>query len=71
MWRSRVDNIEGGELALKHVEKGNIVMKRWQGISSHIAQGKVAINGISSFIMKRKAQIVHCPAFMGFYVTED
>ena len=70
-WRSCVENIDGGEIALKHVEQGSIGTRRWQGRLSHIAQGKVAINGISSLIMKRKDQMFHCPAFMCFYVTED
>jgi hypothetical protein len=70
-WRSHVDSRTSGELALKHVEQGSIGTRRWQGRSSHIAQGEVVANGISSVIMKRKARMARPPVFVGVYVTKD
>jgi hypothetical protein len=69
--RSRVVSRAGEELALKHVEQGNIGTSRWQGRSRHIAQGEVVANVISRVIMKWKAQMDSPSTFMGVYVTKD
>jgi hypothetical protein len=70
-WRSRIDNRASGDLALKNMEQENIGMRRWQGRSRHIAQGEVVANGISSVIIKRKAQMVNPSVFVGFFITKD